>query len=1847
MNASSRLGANGDNNFRVLWEDGDRVFGRFWRLGADGKRHAALAVRPAAVHPAPATLDRLAHEYALRDELDGAWAARPLELVQEGGRTMLVLEAPASQPLERRLGAPMAMTEFLRLAIAIAGALAQVHRRGLVHKDLKPHNILVNPLSGEIKLTGFGIASRLPRERQAPEPPETIAGTLAYMAPEQTGRMNRSIDSRSDLYALGVIFYQMLTATLPFTAAAPMEWVHCHIARQPVPPAARVAPIPSPVSAIVMKLLAKTAEGRYQTASGLENDLRRCLAAWEAERRIEDFPLGARDTPDRLVIPEKLYGRASEVAALLGAFERVVESGAPELVLVSGYSGIGKSAVVNELHKALVPPRGLFAAGKFEQYKRNIPYATLAQALQSLVRALLSKSDAELAPWRDALVEALGPNGQLMVDLVPELPLIIGAPPPVPALEPHQMQRRFLQVFRRFIGVFARPAHPLALFLDDLQWLDTATLDLLEDLLTQPGPRSLLLIGAYRDNEVTASHPLRRKLDAIKAAGGKVTEMTLAPLTRAHLGQLIADALHCDPARTAPLAQLVHEKTGGNPFFAIQFLSSLAEEGLLVFDHDAARWSWDLARIHAKRYTDNVVELMVGKLTRLPAETQEALQLLACLGNTAEVTKLSIVLEAAEAQVHAALWEAVRQELAERQGRSYKFTHDRVQEAAYSLVPVERRAALHLRIGRLLTAHTPPAQREAAIFDIVDQLNRGAALICAPDECQQLAELNLIAGQRAKASSAYSSALTYLAAGCALLPEDAWARQYELRFALELHRTACEFLTGALGHAQAHLAELSRRAATLPDLAAVTQLRVELFIAAGRSDRAIEAGLDYLRRVGLTWPAHPTQEEVRQEYERMWRQLGDRPIEGLIDLPRMAEPVACATMDVLTALAPPALHTDENLLCLVFCRMTNLSLAHGNSDASCHAYALLGVVLGPYFGDYEAGYRFGQLGLALVETRGLGRANAARVYMVLGSHVNLWTRHVRTCRPLLRHAFEAAQQAGDLTYAAYSCTHLIANFLASGEPLGEVQREAEAGLAFARQARFGLIVDRITGQLQLIRTLRGLTPKFGRFDDDGFNEEPFEQHLEADRRQAIATCWYWIRKLQARVLAGEHMAAAAAAAKAEGLLWTSPAVFERAEYHFYTALAHAALCTASPAVERSRHLEVLAAQHRQLQLWAGTCPDNFENRTALVGAEIARLEGQDLEAQRLYEVAIRSARANGFAHNEALAQEIAAGFYAARGFQEIATLYLRNARYAYLRWGAEAKVRQLDQLYPHLREEERAPASPSPIGTPVEQLDLATVITVSETISGALVLDRLLDTLLRTALEHAGAARVLLVIARDAQPRIAAEAGIDAGTVIMRLCDEPVTAAMLPETVLHYVLRTKESVILDDAAGQDPFAADPYIRQHQARSVLALPLLTQAKLIGALYLENNLAPRVFAPARIAVLKLLAAQAAVALENTRLYREVAEREAKIRRLVDANIIGIGTWQREGQDPDIIDAVFIEANDAFLRIVGYDREDLAAGRIRRAELTPPEWQDRTAQAQAELMTTGTFQPYEKDYLRKDGSRVPVLIGAASFDETSKQGVLFLLDLTERKQSEAALRKMQMELEHANRLATMGQLTSSIAHEVYQPIAAIVASAGAALRRLNEEPPALEEVRRSLDKIVRDGHRTRDVINRIRALIKKTPPRKDRLDINEAIREVLELTRGEAVKNDVSVHIDLVDGLPLIEGDRVQLQQAILNLIINAIEAMSGVSDGPRQLSISTASAEANGLHVTVRDSGPGLPPEVLGRPFEPFYTTKSGGLGLGLSICRSIIEAHGGQLWASANTPRGTVFHFTVPACADNA
>jgi PAS domain S-box-containing protein len=1820
MKPYSLKGFNPDSSGQLAWDDGERVFYRGSRLGDDGDRAAVLFVVPAAEHPSRSSLDRLTHEYELKDELDGTWAARPLDLVRDGGRTVLVLEDAGGEPLERLLGAPMEVGRFLRLANAITGTIGKLHQRGLVHKDIKPANILINGNNGEARLTGFGTASRLSRERQVVAPPEALTGTLAYMAPEQTGRMNRSIDSRSDLYALGVTFYQMLAGTLPFSAADPTEWVHCHIARRPVPPNERLETIPATVSEITMKLLAKTAEERYQTSAGVELDLRRCLAEWERQGSIARFALGEHDVSDRLLIPEKLYGRGRDIEALLASFDRTLNGNATELVLLSGYSGIGKSSVVNELHRVLVPSRALFASGKFDRHKRDIPYSTLAQAFLSLIRPLLGKSDPDLAAWREAFREALGPNGRLITDLVPELSLIIGDQPPVPELPPQDAQGRFQSVLRRFLAVFAKPEHPLVLFLDDLQWLDSATLDVLEDLLTKPDVQHLLLIGAFRDNEVNSDHPLTRKLEAIRKAGAAVNEIVLAPLTREDLGRLIGSSLRCDPQSADPLIQLVHKKTAGNPFFAVQFLTTLAEEDLIGLDRKTNAWTWDLAGINAKGFTDNLVDLMLGRLRRLQPNAQDTLKLLACLGNNADVATLERVLGAKKAVIDESLRAAVQSGIIVSHGGQYRFLHDRVQEAAYALIPDGLRAGLHLQAGQRLLAELNDEELPAKIFDVVNQLNLGVLAATDANEKTRIARLNLQAGLRAKASTAYASACSYFALGLATLGEQSWEQAHELACKLVLERAECELLRANLALSGELIELLLANARSKIDRTEGYRLRVTLQLLHGDMALAVRTALECLKMFDMTFPERPTAEDVRAEYNDLRHRMGSRSIESLLDLPLMEDAEIRALGGILLTLGQSSYFVDEHLFGMLAFRWVKLTIEFGHSSSSMIGFGGVGIILGPSFDRFDEGERFARLAVAVAERHGF-LAHQPGAYVLL-QMASLWTRRIDEAQACLDSADKSARATDEVVFACISAEHRMTNLLARGQPLDLIWPELANSLTFVQKKGYAHIVDILLAIQRFIATLRGDSA------NDGFVGD------EATLLRTglpVVQCFYWILQLQRRYLMGDAATAIEAAERAKPALWSARCHIQTGTFRFYYALALVRVIrsarTSVPDTRQHDLKDIFAA----LQILADSAPHTYAHKHALVAAELAGLEGRDLEAMRLYEQAIHSALEKGFIQDSAIGAELAADFFSRRGLEKTAQNYRREARELYLRWGALTKVTQLDLRHPDIAPRSR----PVVLETSLEHLDLATVIKVSQAVSGEVVLGNLIDTVMRTAMAQAGAERALLILLHGLEARIEAEATTSRDTVGVHLRDEPVTDALLPISLLQYVLRTRESVILDDAMAQSPFGEDSYIRQRRVRSVLCMPLLNQAKLIGVLYLENNLTPHIFAPAQITVLKLIAAQAAISLENTRLYRDLAEREAKIRRLVESNIIGIVIWDTEGR--------IIEANDAFLYMGGYDREDLASGRLRWTDLTPLEWLDRDRrQWLPQLKATGSLQPFEKEFFRKDGSHIPVLVGVATFEEGGNQGVAFVLDLTERKRAEQALRELESEFAHVNRVSMMGELAASLAHEITQPIASARNNARAALNFLDQRPPDLSEVREALGCVVGDADRAGDIVERIRDQVKKAPPRKALFDLNEAIDEVIVLTRNAFIKTGVSVQTRLAGGLLPVQGDRVQLQQVVLNLILNAIEAMGSVEAGARELAISTEQHRTNGVLVALRDSGPGIDAKHLERIFEAFYTTKATGTGMGLSICRSIIDAHGGRLWAEANEPRGAVFQFTLPA-----
>jgi len=2102
------------------------------RGSADGDRGPVLAIAPALEHPAPETIDRLRHAFSLRDEIDSAWASRPLALADLDGRPTLILSDPGGEFLDRLQPAPLGLSAFLRVACGLARSLDQLHARGLVHRNIKPANVLADVATGRTWLTGFGIASRASRGRRPSEAQEAIEGTLAYMAPEQTGRMNRSIDARSDLYALGVTLYELLTGTLPLVGADPLDWVHAHLARPPTPPGERVSGIPEPIGAIVMRLLAKNPEERYQAAAGVEADLRRCLEEWDVRGRIERFPLGSDDVRDRLQIPEKLYGREVEVERLLRAFERVVASGAPELVLVAGSSGVGKSSVVNELQKALVPRRGMFASGKLDRQRCDVPHAPLARALQVPVHVILGRSQEKLGRWREAIRHALGPNGRLVVSLLPELELIVGPQPPVADLPPQDAMERFRLVLRRFIAAIARPEHPLALFLDDLQWLDAASLDFLEHLATHPDTSHVLLVGAYREDEVGPGHPLRSALERIRSAGARVSEIALAPLGLSDLVHFVSDALHASVERARPLAELLHERTCGNPFFAIQFLEALHDKGLVVFDPAMRAWTWDLDRMRAEGFTDNVADLMLDRLRRLPEATRRALRVLASLGDRADADDLAASLDGSAADLDSALAEGVVAGLIRRHQDQVAFLHDRIREASYALVPEGERAAEHLRIGRILAARLVPGRRGEKIFDVVSQLDRGASLIESRDERDRTAALQLEAGRRARAATGYATALRHFTSGAAMLALDRWERRFDLAFDLEVSSAECEFQVGAHAAAEERLLALSARAARPVDRSRVVCAQARLYLNTARVDRAVVVCLEYLRGAGLPWPLHPTDAAVRLAHERVQERLDGRPIEALSDLPRMSDPDCRATMSVLAELTSPAYFVDRGLFALVVLHMTDLSLEHGNGDGSCLAYALLGLFLGPRFGGYEEGLRFGEVAMALVERPGLDRYRA-RVYVSFGNTVIPWTRHLRAGEAVNRRALEVALEAGDLTYAGFSRYLLVTNLLGCGVPLAEVEREAESGLAAARRERFAQVVAYISAQLGLVRSLMGSTTRFGALEVVGFEERALEEQLRENPALSVAACWYWVRKLQARFHAGEHDAALDAAERARALLQAPSSFFEESELYLHVALSLAASAGAGARIDEVK------AHHERFARWAESCRENFAHRAALLAAEVARLESRTLDAERLYEDAVRLAREHGFVHDEALAGEIAGRFHAERGLETIARAYLRNARSGYLCWGALGKVRWMDRHYPALRDDRTPRAPPDKLDARAHQLDLASVVKALQAVSSEIILDELVEVLLRTAVQNAGATRGVLALVRDGAPRIEAEAASDRERVVVTRAEKSGEAApeRFPETLLRTVVRTQDRVLLDDATATGDFADDPYIRSRRPRSILCLPIICQGKLVGALYLENDLAARAFTPDRLAVLELLASQAAISLENARLFRDLDEEnrgrrraEEELHKSEDRFRLAIDTipglvwtaepdgycdflnkrkldytgmtldeargwgWQEAvcpedrpsllgvwrtllatgmpgetearlrrfdgvyrwflyravpildergnvmkwyGTTTDIEDRKRAESLlagekrllelmakgkplpvtlDAVCRLVEelapgsrcsiflLDRSD---GRMRHgaapslpatyretfdgtpvdpapgpcalasctgervfvgdiaAEMRWPLFRDlalanglracwswpivssegRTLGAfalysiepgaptarheslvaqvvhlasiaierdQAEgalrrseailakaqrLSSTGSFswRPSGESGLSEEALRiceldpsVPItgemirdrmhpedvppfrqmlsggggdfsfdcrllmpdgrikhlqVVASASRDDSGRllEWTGAVRDVTDLKKSEDALHKLRADLAHVNRVATLGELTASIAHEVNQPLAAVVMNGNACIRWLARTPPELMEAREAANRIVRDASRAGEVIARLRELFKKSGAAKVPLDLNHVIRDVIALTRRELQKHAVSVRTEFVGGLPTVAGDRVQLQQVVLNLIMNALEAMSGVRERPREMTISTRMAEEGRVEISVKDTGVGLDSKAFERVFEAFHTTKADGMGMGLSISRSIVENHGGRIWAEAHDGPGVTFRFFVP------
>ncbi|MEG5064417.1 AAA family ATPase [Microcoleus sp. B3-A4] len=1491
-------------------------------------------------YPTPAELYRYQQEYEITRRLNLEETIKAYELRKYENTQVMLLEDFGGESLKILLdGLPFGLPEFLHLAIQITDALGKVHQKKVIHKDINPSNIVLNSETGQLKIIDFGLSTILSQENPSLQNPNLLEGTLAYISPEQTGRMNRAIDYRTDFYSLGVTFYELLTNQLPFASVDALELVHCHIAKQPNPPHEINPEIPLTVSEIVMKLMAKTAEKRYQTAWGIKADLKTCLAQFR-NGKFQNFSLGYQDISPQLQLPQKLYGRESQIDSLLTAFYRVASGeekqvgasnptttqsqhlpiqGKTELMLISGYSGIGKSALVQELYKLITQKSGYFIAGKFDQLQRDIPYQALVAAFQELVRQLLTETEPQLQQWREKIRRALKSNGQIIIDVIPEVELIIGKQNPVPELPATEARNRFNLAFQNFIKVFCQKEHPLVLFLDDLQWTDSATLQLIQLIMTDFTTQYLFVIGAYRDNEVSATHPTMLTLSEMKKQGVVINHLSLLPLNLNQANEFIADTLKTECVPTQRLAELVWQKTQGNPFFIKEFLKSLYTEQLLNFDVNAGAWHWDLEQIITRNITDNVVEFMAEQIQTLSESAQKVLQLAACIGNQFDLPTLSIINETSQKETADELWNAIQAGFilplgddykflkTDRDTKelkiTYKFAHDRIQQAAYSLIPPDDKQAIHWKVGQLLLQNTQQEILQQNIFDIVNQLNFSIEAIDVQLERDQLAQLNLIAGKKAKASAAWKPAWNYLIIGINCLSANSWLRQYDLTLALYVETVEAAILSGHVEEMEKVADIVLQQATSLLDKVKVYEVKIQAYTAQNQPLEAIDTALSVLKLLGIHFPKKPTKLNIFLELVKTKLSLAGKRIEDLIDLPVMTDPYKLAAMRILSGIVSAAHFSRPDLLPLMAFKQVNLSIKYGNTSVSSCAYATYGLILsGETVGDIESGYQFGQLAILLLDKFNTKELTARTIFIV-NYFVKHWKEHLRETLNPLQNAYSIALETGDLEYAAYSgCVYCYHSYVL-GKELATV--EAEMAMYSNTLSQLKQETSYYYNQLnrQVLLNLMGHAEDKCRLIGDNYDERKMlPLHREANAQNLCHSLYFY--KFFLCYLFQDYQQAIKNAKLAEK--YSDSAVGTIPLYHFYNSLVYLAIYSDAPKSEQKLILQKVKANQKKIKKWAEFAPMTHLHKFYLVEAERHRVLGENARAIDYYDRAIALAKEHDYINEEALANELAAKFYLAWGKEQVAQAYMTNAYYCYLRWGATAKLTDLKRQYPELLKRftkvnmsinSRSNLSDTSSSTSGELLDLAALMKASGAIASEIELDKLLTTLMRILLESCGAETGYLILESQGQLRVEASGEANSNQVMV-LQSTPIETC-LPLSIIHYVERTKQGLIETNVAREGRFTQDAYIKTQQPKSILCAPLLNQGQLIGIVYLENNLADGVFTPDRLQVIQLLSTQAAIALTNARLYTQVQSTQNRLNKFLNAIPFGISVHDAKGQ------------------------------------------------------------------------------------------------------------------------------------------------------------------------------------------------------------------------------------------------------------------------------------------------------------------------------------------------------------
>ncbi len=1728
-------------------------------------------------------IERFQRQYDIALALDLDSIVRPYALARHHHRMALVMEDYGAVPLSAYVrGRRVSVAEAAELGAQIARALGEIHERRVVHKDINPSNVVIHPETRELKVIDFGISSTVSRETPWIRSPNLLEGTIRYISPEQTGRTSRVIDHRTDFYSLGVMLYELLTGAPPFQSLDALEVVHAHLALAPAPPHEVDPRVPRALSSVVLKLLAKAPEDRYQSAKGIVADLE-ALAGGED---IPGFVPGLRDAADRFQIPQRLYGREPEAAVLRAAVARVAR-GPAELVLVSGYAGIGKSALVSEVHDPLSGARGHFASGKFDQLRRDVPYASLIDALQDLGREILAESEAELAAWRRVLAAALGPNVAVIASVVPAFELVLGKQPLPPVLGASEAQHRFHFAFARLLGALASHEHPLVIFLDDLQWADAPSLSLIQHVLTDGAPPGLCLIGAFRDNEVTPTHALTKAVEAIRAGGTPVTDLHLGPLGPADVTRLVADTLRCDEVRAAPLAALLLQKTEGNPFFIGQLLGSLHEDRLIELDAPAGAWRWDLDAIRARGIVGDVVELVARKIQRLSPDTQQALKLAACLGNRFDLRTLAVVARLSPAALGKSFEEATAEGLILPTGEAlpeagddpgapratFRFLHDRVQQAAYSLIEGSLRSAIHLDLGRLLLASTPAARLDERVVDIVTQLGLGIDRLTARDERHEVARLALRAGRKAKVSAAYEPALRYFTTGLRLLADDAFATEHALAFALHAEAAEAEYLNAHFDEAEQIAGVALAHAETTVEKIKLHETRMLCAASQNRFEATLRLGLEALALVDIHLPFDATPDHFGAALGRNHALLAGRSVEGLVDLPAMTDPALLAAQRIFVHMGAPAYMSNPLLFLLISAEWFALCLRSGNSRSAPVAYVTYGSVHSAALGDALGARAYGDLAVAVME-RYDAREARAEVQLLRAALILPWSSPIRDTYPLLDDAFQAGVETGDIQHAAHTGSNLCTSPFVAGDPLEKQLAQTTAIVDFLGRNKHHML-ELYNGIVkQAVQNLLGRAPDVLVLTGDAFDEErDLPQLLEAKSFSSIAM-FHTIKAMLA-YLFGDHARARASAEQALPFRPALAGLAMAAQANLFHSLALLSGAADATEEERVARRAVVEKNQAELARWAEHAPENVAHKHDLVAAELARLDGRAMDAITLYLKAIRGAAAQRFRHEEGIAGERCAELFASLGWGRAADAHLADAYYAYLQWGATAKVAALEAAHPALL------AGESTAGRPVTSSDTTMVITTSagaslevgsvmkaaRAISGEIVLEKLTQTLLRIMVENAGAQRGLLLLDRGGrltvesewttgQAEVAAPRVAD-GAPELRILDGSSRGASvedsvdLPAAIVSYAARTGESVVLADAAREGRFTKDPYVAARRPRSVLCAPLFNQGALVAVIYLENNLSEGAFTSDRLEVLRLLSGQAVLSIHNATLFatleHKVEERTHELR----------------------------EKNDELVRA------------------------QRRLVAQEKLASLGVLTAGIAHELRNP----------------------------------------------LNFINNFAALTVQLAEELAVDVAAARSRMGPDAAAALDETAGL--IRENMSKIEDHGKRADQIIS---SMLQHTGSGEGHLaptDLQALITRSVTLAAHSAQDRgwatDIEFTLDFPPDLPQVDAVGADLGRVFINVVSNACYAVAEKKKRDPGLAPAihvSARDLGDAVEVRVRDNGTGVPADIVDKIFTPFFTTKptGEGTGLGLSISHDIVYRHHGEM--SVETEVGVYAEFVI-------